>query len=70
MGGTGQLSSLISAWQERGSQAMLEVVRSAGEGQHHMEVRWVWFDAGPDDPHRPAAFDGRRIDLGQPAGYE
>ena len=46
---------VATMWRERGQQPALEMIRKTSGPQYAMRIRWVWFDAAADDPHKPKA---------------
>jgi len=50
---------LAERWRRGGYQAAVELIRTA-DGQHRrIRIRWVWFDATPEEPNCPAASPAR-----------
>ncbi|NQT16593.1 MAG: HAMP domain-containing protein [Planctomycetes bacterium] len=47
--------TVFEAWQQRGHQGVLDLIREASEYEHTMEIHWVRFDAQPGDPFSPTA---------------
>ena len=45
---------VVVAWRERGAAGALELISSASEHEHRMELRWVWFDARPGEKYHPS----------------
>ena len=39
------------AWRSQGEQHALSVIDRVNQGEQPIQVRWVWFDAEPGDPH-------------------
>ena len=47
-------------WRSTGDQGVLRYVNRADDGQeHHMHIRWVWFDTQPGEPNSPSAVPER-----------
>ena len=46
---------ILVVWEKNGGDSAIEMIRTATDGRHHMQVRWVWFDASPGDPFSPSA---------------
>ena len=47
---------LADAWRSTGHEGVLQFVSKANDGQeHHVRIRWVWFDAQPGEPYSPSA---------------
>ena len=51
---------LAGAWQSTGRPGVLQLVGRANDGQeHHVRIRWVWFDANPGEPDSPSTVPER-----------
>ncbi|HEV2970184.1 MAG TPA: hypothetical protein VGY55_09355, partial [Pirellulales bacterium] len=46
---------LIDAWRSSGDLGLRDFIRQASAGrEQQLRIRWVWFDAAPDNPDSPA----------------
>jgi hypothetical protein len=41
------------AWEHGGQSHAFKLIESINQDEHLMQIRWVWLDAGPDDPFAP-----------------
>ena len=51
--GTIMEETFVTQWRQDGQEHALQSLRKVGSGQELMNIRFVWFDAPPGDPHRP-----------------
>ena len=45
--------AFVAQWRQAGQERALQTLRTTNTGQHLMSVRFVWFDAPPNDPYHP-----------------
>ena len=50
---------ILLAWREQGQESVLQVIRTATQKKHRMQVGWVWFNAPPNNPYSPSVPSNR-----------
>jgi signal transduction histidine kinase len=46
---------LTVVWRDQGQAGAVQLIQKTSDREPHLQMRWVYFDASPGDPHCPAA---------------